>query len=57
MVQINVRILFDTLTWKLYEKYLAWYLKMDGGGTKTDPAKKSFVPNQKEKQIGEAEHS
>ena len=32
----NARILFDTLTGKLYKKYLAWYLKMDvDGGTKT----------------------
>ena len=30
------RILFGTLTGKCYDKYLAWYLKMDvGGGAKT----------------------
>ena len=30
------RILFGTLTGKFYDKYLAWYLKMDvGGGAKT----------------------
>jgi hypothetical protein len=32
--------------------WVGYVLRME----ETDPAKKSFVPNQKEKQVGEAEH-